>query len=762
VSQFIPRLVVVALFVYLITLGATFSGIYAPDISLLTLGISGLVLTFWLFSRWRQGWKWHHTPLDTVFLLWVLAFGLSLVANLDAARRIAIGLWYVGVYIGVWYVLQDSLANGALSRDTLVDGLLISGFIIVVIGYWKLQSWLTKFLTLGLSVMLPRPSSVFENPNFLSAFLIVLLPFLFSRIVLAPSRHARILLGIFAVLALLQLFLTYSRAAWLGMAAGTAVWLGLMLAHKGLLSRSALNTWWRRQSRLWHTALLITATLTLLGGAVIIVIFVRSFSETGRTANLRTDIYTAAIELFAEKPITGQGLFTFGRGLVRLPDVQPDRPHSHAHDAVLQIAAELGIIGLMALTATLIIMTRMMRGHWQLMQGRDRLMLAGAIAAVAAFAVDQLGDMPSMMPAIALTGLIALIAALAPVNPKAIQVRWGHYAFPVGVAGLWGILLLTGVWSNRVYSQYVSALKYVIDTNDYLGAANRLQPVVDADPNLSLYWMEQAFLFGMDASKGNLGAADKGIAAYQQFLALDPGYALGWANMAALQWQRGDHEQAIGSIEQAIRLDSNVWQYYLNLAAYAEAEGDIDTANKAHDQILQLYPDASLYPDFNQLALRRQISNVALKFSVPAQVTLLLDAGQAEQGAEVWRQNPQPESTESDFFQVLLALGRQDHASAVKWLARAEILAASTPDAAWVHLGKSRVAQFDNNHEWAVSEAADARNLLMHKPLDADDELSINIAYAQFLRFAIPRLFLPQVNYHINDPVLLHLLAASP
>lgn len=205
-------------------------------------------------------------------------------------------------------------------------------------------------------------------------------------------------------------------------------------------------------------------------------IFIRSFSQAGRTADLRGDIYTGAIELFAEKPLTGQGLFTFGRGLVRLTDIQPDKPHSHAHNAVLHIAAELGIIGLIALAGTLFVMTRVIRANWRGMSARERILLAGAISAVVAFAVDQLGDIPAMMPAIALTGLVALFLALAPLKPETVNAKWQRLGFPVGICALWVTLLITGFWSNHVYAQYTEALGYAVTTNDYQGAVERLQP----------------------------------------------------------------------------------------------------------------------------------------------------------------------------------------------------------------------------------------------------------------------------------------------
>ena len=156
-SDFVARALLTMLFSYAIAIGATFNGIFNPEFSPITLGMIALMLGVWLFIRWRQGWKWHRTPLDEVFFLWALAFGLSLLANTDATRRIAIGLWYVSLYIGVWYILQDGLANNAFSRHTLIDALLISGFVIIFFGYLQLQGWLVKALTIGLTALaLPR------------------------------------------------------------------------------------------------------------------------------------------------------------------------------------------------------------------------------------------------------------------------------------------------------------------------------------------------------------------------------------------------------------------------------------------------------------------------------------------------------------------------------------------------------------------------------------------------------------------------------
>lgn len=753
VGRLFVRPVVIAVCCYLMSLGATFNGVVSPEIAQMTLALTALLFAAWIFAHWRGRWNWHQTPLDSIFALWILAFTLSLAANFDAARRIAIGLWYVGLYIGIWYTLHDLLANRAFSRETLVDALLISGVLVIGLGYWQLQSWLSKAGTAGFAVLgLPRPVSVFGNPNFLGCFLVVVIPFALSRAVSARPRLNRFVMSAYSLLALFLLFLTYSRSAWVGCMAGAAVWLGLFLAGRKLLSRTALFNWWNAQKSLWRTAALVTSLAAALITLITLVLLVRSFSEAGRSTGLRTEIYGAALELFSEKPITGQGLFTFGRGLVRLADVQPDKPHSHAHSAPLHVAAELGIVGLAALGATLVVMTQAARRNWKAMQGREALLLAGAISAVVGFGVDQLTDVPAMMPAIALSGLIALIIALAPVKPV-ITVGLRRFIYS-GVALCWTGLLISGLWSNRVYDGYVSALSYATSSHDYREAALRLQPIIDADPNLSLYSLEQGFLYGMAASTGDTNSAQAGIAAYQHFIALDPGEALAWANKAGLEWQLGEQAAAVQSMQQAFKLDPNVWQYALNLGHYAEVMGDTEATQAAYDQVLRLYPDASLYPDFPELIQGRNSTDL----SASAQIALLIESGQAEQALQLWQGSALPQNSATYILRELIALGLSDQNGAVQALKRAEGLTSIASDSAWVHLGRSQLAYFLGETSLGESELKTAREALQRGILDGDDEDLLNIAYAQFLRFTIPRQFLPQVEYPIDDPILLYLL----
>ena len=67
-------------------------------------------LIVWAWSQRR--WRWQTTPLDFAIAVWIVAFALSLLTNLDSWRRIALGLWFMGVYIGVWYLLATLWRTG--------------------------------------------------------------------------------------------------------------------------------------------------------------------------------------------------------------------------------------------------------------------------------------------------------------------------------------------------------------------------------------------------------------------------------------------------------------------------------------------------------------------------------------------------------------------------------------------------------------------------------------------------------------------------
>ena len=736
----IKRILFIGVVVYVLLLGATFNGILNAGLRLTSVIGLGVLLLTWLALRWRAGWQWHATALDWVMPIWIVAFALSLLGNLDSWRRISIGLWYVGVYIGAWYVLQDVFANRGLRREWLVDALLITGVPVVFVGYAQVEVALTSGLPL------PRPVGTLGNANSLGALLVLLLPLIAGRLKGSRNPLTRMLLLVYGVASVILLGLSFSRGGWIGAVVALAVWAMLSLP---------LRKGWDRLNRPLRGLLILIALAGVLAGVYVII---QTFGIGGRGLDVRTWIYETALRLFAEKPLTGTGLFTFGAGLSKLNSLPPLEPHSHAHNIILHVAAELGIVGLVALALTAWIALRALR------RPSDPLAIMG-ISAFAGFVAHQMFDVPAMMPTLALVALGMLVLAL-PVNEntaveakgaapfRALLTRWER-VLPalIAVGGI--VLVVTGLWSALNYREYVAALSEGVASGDYRAAAERLQAVAQSDPSLAINDEERGFLLGLAAAEGDTQAAQDGAESFARYVALEPNYAAGWANLAALDEASGNLGEAADAMQQAAVLAPQSWSLIYRAGVYAEAAGRTEAARSAYEQAITLNSNLALIAGWDDSALRRSL-RASDTIGNPFMETLIrLEGGDVTGARQTWDAYPTHTLNISAHhtLSALIAQAEGDIAGAQGELQAAQRAIYAPNDRGWVHLG-SALLNPDNFDQ----EMAAARIALEIAPTGSDWELGANIAYIQYLQLAIPRQFVPQVGYSEDDLALLHLL----
>lgn len=538
---------------YLLSLGLTFNGLLAlVDAQPLTLSLLGLGAVVWLSLRYRLRWRWHSTPYDPAFVVWGLAIATSIAFNLADSttwRRSAEALGYVGLYLSCFYLLADVLANG-VRRRILIDSLLIVGLIWAFFALWQVvNAW-------GRGEGLIRPVGLLGNPNALGASMSATGLLALGR-AWASRRAERVFMGGYATICGLIVVLSNSRGALLGFACGVGLLLFLSLRRAGWLSCAR----WREAARHEQRVVLAMIGSAIAAALILASLLLASLNQAGRTADYRLLLWEAALEQFRESPLFGQGLFTYGHRLALSYPTPTNQPHSHPHNFALLVAAELGLLGLIVLAWTTFLAVR---SCWQnLTQDEDRATLWGAGAALLAYSVHHLFDTPSMMPAIAIIGLLLFVLACLPLNARPMQTAWRRLGHPLSMTALWTAIIGAGAWNSGLYRQAYAVLSRAYEAP--LTSAQALQPLVDADPYQPVYLLQQALLYGLVAWQTNDSAAlARARAGYLRYTELEPYHASAWVNRAALACQAGDRDEARRALAQARRLATD-WPPLLRL-----------------------------------------------------------------------------------------------------------------------------------------------------------------------------------------------------
>lgn len=713
------------------------------------LALGALALLAWTAARWRNKWRWHSTPLDGLALLWLAAIGISTLANLELWRRSAIGIWYVGMYLGVWLVLWDCLANRALSRSALVDAMILSSLVPLAFALREVADFVVEasreFIAGFMLPALPRPSGTLGNPNLLAGYLITVVPLSAARLLTVQRRWQRIALSAYFFIALVTLFSTYSRGHWLGIIVAGAVFAVLLLAHYKLLSWRALQGAWRARSARTKAVIGVASIVSAVVLSGLSISFVRSFSDPSRTLDLRTYIYDVAWQVFQEQPLTGSGLFTFGSQLARLSSVPPRQIHAHAHSAFFNIAAELGLLGLSALMLSLLVLIVQLRRQWQTLQGAQRLLMIGAAASLSALAVSHLTDFTVFAATIALMTLSTLLVALFPAQARRLS---GLRARLNGVAalGLWLALYASGVWSNVANEEYVAALQAGVGKLDWRASLPHFERATALDPQLSLYHLLHGHVLGVAAAEGKI-APQAAIAAYEIFTRQEPNYAAAWANLAALYWQADERASALSAMQRAADLAPESWLFHYALGTYHEQLGDQEAARRAYSASLAAQPSAALYPVWRETPLRRALAeSVEIPPSIDAVVRLLRN-GDLQAAEALWQRVRGNERAALLFLiDAIFALERDERARAERACQQVERI---PPDDAaresWRWLCRAYLAHRSGDAD-AYAEARRALAAYQQLPFDSPIDVLVSaIGYSFFQRTSISQPLLPQV-----------------
>lgn len=190
-----------------------------PD-ELLMLFVSGLFIAYWIYFPEAISRK---TLLNPLLLLLLILFGWTLVTvifsthPLVSLKFLLAKTWYAGAFVLAPLILfrQKKLITAA------AISIAAAMMIVTVIALIRHQEHGFSFASINDAVY-----PFFRNHVNYSAMLVCIIPLLFAFFLHSKKRDFKFLLSVIIIIALVALFFSYSRGAWLALLVGlTAYWL---------------------------------------------------------------------------------------------------------------------------------------------------------------------------------------------------------------------------------------------------------------------------------------------------------------------------------------------------------------------------------------------------------------------------------------------------------------------------------------------------------------------------------------------------------
>lgn len=349
----------------------------------------GAIASLWLVTGLTSGVWLRRTPLDGPWLIWLAMLGVAVLvtkapdltrAALATFSAQAVAFWAVVAWLSstrrAWWV-----AAGLVAAAVLLS--LLAPFW-VDFSSGQLVGLVRSAAGVGQRLTLPVDETV--NANLLAGILVSLWPVALAMALAGGGERQglrRLAAAIASLIIGVALLLTQSRGAWIA-AAGSVFFL------------AALR--WRR---VWWVLPGALIGLALLYGAGYLQDLVALALQSGALAGSpeRLEVWSRALYAIQDFPVTGIGLGAYGRVIPLLYPyfiISADAALSHAHNLWLQVALDLGLLGLVAFVAMILGTAWLARGALRLLalaqQTRPAWLLRGCMAGLGAVLIHGLLD----------------------------------------------------------------------------------------------------------------------------------------------------------------------------------------------------------------------------------------------------------------------------------------------------------------------------------------------------------------------------------
>jgi putative inorganic carbon (HCO3(-)) transporter len=331
--------------------------IYLLQGGLCLMGFLGAVSVFW-----RGEFSWRRTPLDKPIALFLgvalLSWGLSWVDHLSLRPSI----FHEGLR-GILFLLINATSVFYVATQ-LQDPQWARKFRIIILAVGALAAAYGVAQYNGVEPIWPknispyngRPVSTFGNPNFLSSYLVMLLPVVLAEFLKARSTVGRVLTGSCFWLYGAALVCTMTRSSWIGaaVALGSFLWLARVWISRRIFLLGVLLVGLGGTVLFWPGSSVDPVGLRPVERMTELVSGMTGEKPYG-SWHQRLLIWSSAWDMVQERPGLGKGwgcfelFYPFYQGAYLSDKIfRSFRTHANnAHNLLLEVWSQVGGVGLL-------------------------------------------------------------------------------------------------------------------------------------------------------------------------------------------------------------------------------------------------------------------------------------------------------------------------------------------------------------------------------------------------------------------------------
>jgi len=597
-----------------------------------------ILLAIWLIKMINTG---KYSLQKTKLNLPIILFALVMILSLFISKTKTVSFQEFIIFFS--YILIFFLITNNLDKKSDFDSFIHLFFIIsslvsiyTIMQYYGFDPYLSDLHSL---------TSTIGQKNWISNYLAVISPAMFSYFLLEQNKKNKIIYFFLLSILYLTLMICQSRGIWISIS------FTLILAIYIILKFKLFKIF--QENKRWLILLLISfiiittiySTDNPLNKSAITVPqrALSTFDEQDPSINTRLLMWKTTFEMIKDKPLLGSGIGTFKMNYLDYQaEFLKDNPYyvkysgkaAEAHNEYLQLWAEIGIIGLGIFMGIILMFYNLVIDYLKKSDSeKDKIILFGLVLGITSFLIHSLFTFPLHVPALGVTfftimGLTVVYMRKTNLHEHEIEsdnglkeVKLVNKKIKIALNILIFIFMifvvnLLAIKPYMAELYYFKGMRYNVDKN-YTKSLPNFQYAVQLDPyngrilhalgatyyNLNSYSkaeeilqkakkymvdMNTFYVLGLNYSKLNM--FEKAEKELKYAIYLEPKFTKAYIDLAYLYAKQEEYDKAIIEWKKILEVDPNFSENYNVLYFIGMAYQKKEMPDKAMEYFLEALP----------------------------------------------------------------------------------------------------------------------------------------------------------------------------